>query len=81
MFRKVEVNGKYASPVFQYLKANLSSLLGQSIKWNFTKFLVNRQGKPVKRYSPATHPFGIKKAIVEELAKPASTEQTTPSNM
>jgi glutathione peroxidase len=54
MLSKVDVNGKNAHPVFKYLKKNLPGVLGSSIKWNFTKFLCDRNGKPIKRYMPMT---------------------------
>ena len=59
MFTKINVNGKDADPVWRWLKANLTGLLGSSIKWNFTKFLLDREGKPVKRFSPATSPTAL----------------------
>ncbi len=54
--RKVDVNGENAHPVFKYLKEELGGILGNSIKWNFTKFLVAPDGKPYKRYAPTTQP-------------------------
>jgi glutathione peroxidase len=65
---KVEVNGKNTHPVFKYLKKELGGLLGDSIKWNFTKFLIDKNGKPVKRYAPTTTPKEIEKDI-ESLIK------------
>jgi len=62
------VNGAFASPVFQYLKANLSGLLGQSVKWNFAKFLTDANGRPVKRYGPHVDPKSIRKDILKLLA-------------
>jgi len=67
MFNKVEVNGKDAHPVFVFLKNNLSGLLGSSVKWNFTKFLCNREGLPVKRYGPPTAPDAIRDDIINLL--------------
>lgn len=52
MFGKVEVNGPATHPVFRYLKEELPGLLGGRIKWNFTKFLIGRDGKPLKRFAP-----------------------------
>ncbi|UYV68637.1 GPXH1 [Cordylochernes scorpioides] len=52
MYGKVKVNGSDAEPLYQYLKSKQSGLLGSFIKWNFSKFLVNRDGIPVERYSP-----------------------------
>lgn len=56
MFEKVEVNGAAAHPIFRYLKDELPGVLGGRIKWNFTKFLVGRDGKPLKRFAPMTTP-------------------------
>lgn len=56
MFDKIDVNGENAHPLFKFLKRKLSGFLGGKIKWNFTKFLVDRSGKPVKRYAPVTAP-------------------------
>jgi glutathione peroxidase len=57
MFAKINVNGKDAHPLYQYLKETRSGILGFSaIKWNFTKFLVSKDGVPVKRYAPADKP-------------------------
>jgi glutathione peroxidase len=56
LMSKVEVNGKGTHPVFSFLKAKTPGLLGSSIKWNFTKFLVDRDGATVKRFAPATKP-------------------------
>lgn len=57
LFAKIEVNGRNTAPVFRYLKSQSRGFLGiSSIKWNFTKFLVNRHGKVVKRYAPITSP-------------------------
>jgi glutathione peroxidase len=63
MFAKVEVNGSGAHPLYQYLKSEKSGLLGASIKWNFTKFLVDRSGKVVARHAPTTTPESLKKQI------------------
>ena len=66
---KVEVNGPNTHPVFQYLKEKARGLLGGSIKWNFTKFLVAPDGTVVKRYAPKTAPAEIKPDI-EALLTP-----------
>ena len=60
---KVDVNGKHTDPVFAFLKERTSGLLGSSIKWNFTKFLVSADGRTVKRYSPKTEPAAMAKDI------------------
>ncbi len=63
MFDKIDVNGKNADPIFKFLKKELPGTLGSRIKWNFTKFLIDKDGKPVKRFSPATKPEKLKKDI------------------
>jgi glutathione peroxidase len=63
MFAKIEVNGNNVHPLYQYLKNEKSGLLGPSIKWNFTKFLVDRLGRVVARYAPTVRPEGLKKEI------------------
>jgi glutathione peroxidase len=63
MFSKIDVNGAGAHPLYQYLKGEKSGLLGPSIKWNFTKFLVDRSGKVVARHAPTATPSGLTKEI------------------
>jgi glutathione peroxidase len=63
MFAKIDVNGSNAHPLYQYLRAEKSGLLGSSIKWNFTKFLVDRSGKVVARHGPTAKPAGLTKEI------------------
>jgi glutathione peroxidase len=64
VFAKVDVNGTDADPLFERLKADAPGLLGsKGIKWNFTKFLVNREGVVVDRYAPTTKPEDIRKDI------------------
>jgi glutathione peroxidase len=63
LFEKIEVNGPQAHPVFRYLKSRLGGLFGRRIKWNFTKFLVDRDGRPVKRFAPVTKPADMEKHI------------------
>jgi len=67
MFEKVEVNGDAAHPVFRYLKEALPGVLGGRIKWNFTKFLIGRDGKPLKRFAPISTPEKMEAAIVAAL--------------
>lgn len=62
-FKKIDVNGKNAAPLFTYLKTQKPDLLGKSIKWNFTKFLVSRDGQVLQRFSPQTEPATIEQAI------------------
>ena len=70
LFAKIDVNGNQTHPLYTYLKSHAPGVLGsKSIKWNFTKFLVNKSGKAIKRYSPATLPENIYKDIETELAK------------
>lgn len=71
MFSKVDVNGDTAHPLFKYLKSKLGGLLGSKIKWNFTKFLIDAQGRPVKRFAPITKPEALEKDIVKLLRKRA----------
>lgn len=71
MFAKVDVNGSGAHPLFQYLKQQMPGLLGASIKWNFTKFLVDRKGKVIGRHAPTTSPQSLRQDIEELLAAPA----------
>ncbi len=63
MFAKIDVNGSGAHPLYQYLKNAKSGLLGASIKWNFTKFLVDRAGQVVARHAPTATPQGLTKEI------------------
>ncbi len=64
MFGKIEVNGPHAHPLFTWLKAEAPGLFGaRAIKWNFTKFLVDRSGAVVRRYPPTTKPGALRSAI------------------
>ena len=67
VFGKVEVNGSAAHQVFRYLKDELPGVLGERIKWNFTKFLIGRDGKPLKRFAPITTPEKMEAAILAAL--------------
>lgn len=69
MFEKVEVNGTASHPVFRYLKAELPGVLGRRIKWNFTKFLIGRDGKPLKRFAPFTTPEKMEPVILAALER------------
>jgi len=60
---KIEVNGEHTHPIFEFLKTHLKGFLGKKIRWNFTKFIVDRNGKPIKRYSPITKPEKLIKDI------------------
>lgn len=63
MFDKIEVNGANEHPLYTYLKGKKKGLFGNNIKWNFTKFLIDRSGNVIKRYSPNTNPKAIEKDI------------------
>ena len=67
MFSKVDVNGENAHPIFKYLKSSLKGIFGQKVKWNFTKFLVDANGSPYKRFAPNTKPESIEKYIIKLL--------------
>ncbi|MGK7908091.1 MAG: glutathione peroxidase [Synechococcus sp.] len=68
MFSKVDVNGGNADPLFKYLKSEQKGFLGtEAIKWNFTKFLVDKSGKVVKRFGSNDSPESLEKAVAEVL--------------
>lgn len=67
MFSKIDVNGKDADELFKYLRKETKGLLGDSIKWNFTKFLVGKDGNPVRRYASTVEPLSIEKDILALL--------------
>ncbi len=67
MFSKIDVNGDSAHPLYKYLKNELKGTFGNKIKWNFTKFLIDKNGIPVKRFSPVTKPEKIEKYIEKHL--------------
>ena len=69
LFSKIEVNGDGAHPLYRFLKNKKGGLLGDAIKWNFTKFLVDKQGSVVERFAPTTTPEKISSDIERELAK------------
>ncbi len=70
MFEKIDVNGENTHPLYAYLKSEASGFLGsESIKWNFTKFLIDREGNVVERYGSATKPAAIAKEIEALLKK------------
>ncbi|MEP6798100.1 MAG: glutathione peroxidase [Lapillicoccus sp.] len=68
LFSKVEVNGDGAHPLYQWLRSQKGGLLGSRIKWNFTKFLVGKDGRVIARYSPTTKPEKITGDITKALA-------------
>lgn len=67
-FKKIEVNGENESPLYTYLKSQQKGKIGSKIKWNFTKFLVDREGKVIDRFGPATTPASIEKKIANLFA-------------
>lgn len=66
-FAKIEVNGPSESPLYSYLKSQQSGILGSNIKWNFTKFLVDKNGSVTKRYAPTDKPEKLEKEILALL--------------
>lgn len=69
MFAKVDVNGDDAIPLYHWLKSKAGGTLIDAIKWNFTKFLINKEGVPVSRYAPNKNPLDFEKDIEAELNK------------
>ena len=63
MFDKIDVNGANAHPLYNHIKGEKSGLLGSAIKWNFTKFVVDRAGKVVARHAPTARPEGLRQEI------------------
>lgn len=71
MFEKIEVNGGGAHPIYKYLKKALPGMLGNGIKWNFTKFLIGADGTPLKRFAPTTAPKDLDADIRKALDQAA----------
>jgi len=67
MFQKINVNGRNAHPLYKFLKSKAKGNVGSSIKWNFAKFLVDKSGNVVKRFSPATNPADMREEIEKLL--------------
>ncbi|CAL0320581.1 unnamed protein product [Lupinus luteus] len=67
IFEKIRVNGPETAPIYTFLKAQKSGILGSRIKWNFTKFLVDEEGHVIQRYSPTTEPLSIENDIKKAL--------------
>ena len=67
MFKKIEFNGKNAHPLYRFLKDQQGGIMGSDIKWNFTKFLIDRDGNVVKRYAPIVKPSKIESDIKDLL--------------
>lgn len=68
-FSKIDVNGENESPLYSWLKSQKSGLGGSNIKWNFTKFLINKEGEVVARYAPSKTPKAIEKDVAKLLEK------------
>ena len=62
---KIEVNGDHTHPIYVFIKNQLSGFFGEKIRWNFTKFLIDRNGKPIKRYAPTTKP----EKLIEDIKR------------
>ena len=67
MFSKIDVNGESAHPIYKYLKKELGGILGSKIKWNFTKFLIDENGIPIKRFAPTTTPEKIDEYLTKYM--------------
>lgn len=67
MFEKIDVNGEKAHPIYKFLKSNAKGILTNDIKWNFTKFLIDKEGNVVERFAPTTKPSKIKNNIEKLL--------------
>lgn len=69
VFQKVLVNGKNSSPIYKFLKANTRGFMGSTIKWNFTKFLIDKEGHVIQRYGTTTSPLSIEGDIKKALGQ------------
>jgi len=69
MFSKIDVNGPDAHPLYKFLRSELSGVFSDKIKWNFTKFLIDSEGRPVKRFSPTTKPGKIEEYLEKKILK------------
>lgn len=67
VFKKIDVNGSGASPLYKFVKSEAKGIFGERIKWNFTKFLVDSEGNVLERFAPTVTPEKIEKKIVELL--------------
>ncbi len=68
LFEKIAVNGPNTHPIFKYLKKQKAGLMGSKIKWNFTKFLIDRDGNVIKRYAPTKKPEKLREDIAKALS-------------
>lgn len=69
LMQKIQVNGKKAHPIYQFLRQKAGGWFGNKIKWNFTKFLISRDGKRIKRFSPIRKPMSLESEIVRMLGE------------
>ncbi len=67
IMKKIDVNGENGHPIFTFLKSKTKGLLGSKIKWNFTKFLIGKDGETIKRYAPTTKPEKLESDIISML--------------
>lgn len=81
MFQRIDVNGSKAHPLYQWMKSERRGSFGSAIKWNFTKFLISREGQVIDRFSPFKAPESLTKSIRQALQtprpSPSGVEQTT----
>lgn len=70
-FKKIKVNGKEADPLYKWLESEKKSGLSKRIKWNFTKFLINKKGEVVNRFAPTVKPIDIENEIIKEIENDA----------
>ena len=68
-FKKIEVNGENQEPLYKFLKSEKGGIFGEKIKWNFTKFLVDREGNVVERFAPTVTPEKMDEKIIEVIEK------------
>ena len=69
LMKKIDVNGDNAHPIYKYLKSATKGFLGNSIKWNFTKFLISKDGSKIERFAPITSPEALDNRIADMLAE------------
>ena len=75
---QVDVNGSNATPLYKFLKSSKGGLFGDSIKWNFSKFLVDKEGRVVDRYAPTTSPLSIEVNLQRQLFSKKKKKLPTP---
>jgi glutathione peroxidase len=81
VFAKIEVNGEGSDPLYSYLRSNSKGLINSNIKWNFTKFLIDRDGQLLKRFAPTTQPEKLAPVIAKLLGSefPATADEQIPA--